>query len=115
MVARLWGTANGTPVVFSHAEGDRWAVAVPKTADGTWILALWAEDMAGNIGYFATIKLLYSAEDLEGRVEILDVGAGYAPEDIRAVFSVSGPRSALEPRTCLPDGRPRSSGRRRNT
>jgi len=91
MVARLWGTANGTPITFSRGSGDTWVTTVPDSGAGTWVLALWAEDEAGNVGYFATVRLLYSARDLRWSAQILELGHGVAQEDVQAIFSVGGP------------------------
>lgn len=96
MVARLWGTANGVPVVFSRiGETDRWSVTVPNQGVGTWVLALWAEDYAGNIGYLATIKLLYSAKDLQWRAEVLDVGAGVTEDEVLYLFGFQPMRAEI--------------------
>ena len=91
MVARLWGTANGTPITFTRGSGDTWVTTVPDSGSATWVLALWAEDEAGNQGYFATVKLLYSARDLRWTARILDLGHGVAQEDVGALFSMGGP------------------------
>lgn len=93
MVARIWGTANGTPITFSRGTGDTWVTTVPDSGTGTWVLALWAEDEAGNQGYFATVKLLYSARDLRWTARILKLGQGVAPEDVGALFAVEEPKS----------------------
>lgn len=98
MVARLWGTANGTPVIFSRTgEPDQWSAAVPNSGTGTWVLSLWAEDEAGNVGYFATVKLLYSAKDLQWQARILDLGSGVTAEAVQAVFRVSAVLDQEEP------------------
>lgn len=87
MVARLWGTANGMPVIFSRIEEtDQWSVAVPDTGNGTWVLALWAEDYAGNVGYLATVRMLYSAKNLRWEAEVLDVGAGVTEDEVLHLF-----------------------------
>ena len=97
MVVRLWGTANGNPVEFVHQAGDIWVGTVPNTGAGTWVISLWAQDEAGNVGFFATIELLYSAKDLRWEVKVLELGAGVAEEDVRAVFGIAGPLDRLEP------------------
>lgn len=91
MVTRLWGTINGWPVTFTRLEGDTWTCQVPRSDTGTWVIALWAADEAGNIGYYATVRFTYTAKDLSWKIEILDLGAGVSPEDVAATFGISGP------------------------
>lgn len=82
MIARLWGSCNGTDIICSHESGDRWATIVPASEDGTYIVELWAEDEAGNRGYFATVKIAYDTSKLCFKVEILEVGTGFTMEDV---------------------------------
>lgn len=91
MVTRLWGTINGWPVTFSRLEGDTWTCLVPRSDTGTWVIALWAADEAGNIGYYATVRFSFTAKDVSWKIEILDLGAGVSPEDVAATFGISGP------------------------
>ena len=51
---------------------------------------LWAEDHAGNIGYFATIKFTYDTTQLCMAVEILEVGAAFTMEEVLAALQGDG-------------------------
>ncbi|MDO4170790.1 MAG: PF13754 domain-containing protein [Lachnospiraceae bacterium] len=62
MVKRVFGSCNGKDIILTE-NGDRWNTLVPTDTDGTFVVDLYAEDEAGNIGYFATI--LYTV-DLNG-------------------------------------------------
>lgn len=95
MVVRLTGTVNGWPVEFVRKDGDTWTGTVPGSDTGVWVIALWAEDDAGNTGYYATVRFRYTAKDLGWRIEILGLGAGVRPEEVRALFGVSGPEEAV--------------------
>lgn len=86
MVVRLWGTCNGADIICTPAAWGRWETTVPAAPDGTYIIALWAEDEAGNQGYFATIKLTFDPSRLCFAVEILDVGTGFTVEDVKRVL-----------------------------
>lgn len=48
MVTRVYGLANGTEVIFSHAEGNAWEITVPWTDDGKYTAEIFAEDEAGK-------------------------------------------------------------------
>ena len=75
MVARLWGTCQGQDVLFSPTEDGRWTCWVPASPTGAYSLQLWAEDLAGNVGYLATIRLAFDPAGLCCRVEILAIGS----------------------------------------
>ena len=59
MVARLWGTCQGQQVTFQPGADGRWTCRVPASPTGAYSLQLWAEDLAGNVGYLATIRLAF--------------------------------------------------------
>ena len=75
MVARLWGTCQGQQVTFQPGAAGRWTCRVPASPTGAYSLQLWAEDLAGNVGYLATIRLAFDPAGLCCRVEILAIGS----------------------------------------
>lgn len=87
MVVKLWGTCNGAEIICTHAEGERWETIVPSDVNGTYIIELWAEDEAGNRGYFATIKITYDPTKLCFSVEIIGVGAAFTVEEVIRVLA----------------------------
>lgn len=94
MIKRIWGTCNGSDVIYAHEGGERWETAVPAAEDATYIIELWAEDEAGNRGYFATIKIAYDTSKLCFTVEIVELGAGFTVEDV--CRALAGDRFAAE-------------------
>jgi hypothetical protein len=87
MVVRLWGTCQGTEIGFTRTEGERWTTTVPASANGTYIIELWAEDAAGNVGYFATVKITFDPSTLCMKLEISDVGELWSIDEVRRVLS----------------------------
>ena len=75
MVARLWGPCQGQQVTFQPGADGRWTCRVPASPTGAYSLQLWAEDLAGNVGYLATIRLAFDPAGLCCRVEILAIGS----------------------------------------
>ena len=86
MIARLYGKCNGYNIVFEPNERGRWETAVPVSEDKTYIIELWAEDLAGNVGYYATIEIFYDSSSLEMRFRLVDVGPMFRELDIDTVF-----------------------------
>lgn len=75
MIRRLWGTCQGEEVTFSLAGERMWTATVPSRDDGYYILEIWAEDTAGNTGYFATVRLAFDPGSLLCKLQILSVGS----------------------------------------
>lgn len=86
MVTSLWGKCNGYDIVFVPNERGRWETAVPVSVDKTYIIELWAEDQAGNVGYYATVEVFYDSSSLEMRFRLVDVGPMFRELDIGTVF-----------------------------
>lgn len=95
MVAVLYGKCQGQDIRFTRNEAGRWETAVPATQNGTYIMELWAEDLAGNRGYFATIKLAYDTSKLCVAATVLDIGMDFTVEDVRQILADGGIRQAL--------------------
>lgn len=106
MVTRIWGTCQGKDVIFSPGEDGLWRCAVPATASGSYVIELWAEDGAGNVGYLATILLAFDLDKLVCRIEILDVGTMLSRDALENMLVGSGPRAAPleDPFSCARDG-----------
>ncbi|MDO5539398.1 MAG: PF13754 domain-containing protein [Eubacteriales bacterium] len=68
MVARVYGNANGQTVIFTHVQGDKWEAIVPFDEDGEYVVELWAEDEAGNIGYACTMLFVISGHAVQGYI-----------------------------------------------
>jgi hypothetical protein len=86
MVVQVWGKCDSQDIIFAQNQAGRWEAAVPASPTGAYIIELWARDEAGNVGYLATVKLAYDPTRLCFRVEILEVGANFSMEDVRALF-----------------------------
>lgn len=86
MIARLYGKCNGHDVVFNKIEEGRWSVAVPASPTRVYVIELWAEDLAGNVGYYATVEAYYDSTMLEMRFRLIDIGPRFRELDIRTVF-----------------------------
>lgn len=96
MVVRLYGTCQGQPIEFTRTDAGRWETAVPASPTGSYIFELWAEDAAGNTGYFATVRLTYDPNDLCFRFEILDVGTAFTWEDVAQTLCMDGLQANLD-------------------
>ena len=70
--ARVYGLANGTEVIFSHAQGDAWEIPVPWTEDGKYIVEIFAEDEAGNTSHVCKVMFVISGHEI--RAYVMDMG-----------------------------------------
>lgn len=95
MVVRLYGTCQGQPIEFTRTDAGRWETAVPAFPTGSYIFELWAEDAAGNTGYFATVRLTYDPNKLCFRFEVLDIGTEFSWEDVAQTLCLDGIRAKL--------------------
>ena len=75
MVVRVYGSANGVDIVFTPIGDDRWECAVPKFPSGEYVVDLYAEDEAGNIGYAATMLFVVNAKHIVTKIEWLKIAA----------------------------------------
>lgn len=84
MVVRLYGKCQGRDINFQlNGASGRWETAVPASPSGIYIIELWAEDAAGNVGYFATIEVTFDSSKLCVSIKILDVGASFTMQDVK--------------------------------
>ena len=75
MVVRVYGSANGVDIVFTPIGNDRWECAVPKFPSGEYVVDLYAEDEAGNVGYAATVLFVVNAKHIVTKIEWLKIAA----------------------------------------
>lgn len=55
MVKRVYGTVDNTQITFTYNESSgRWEAIAPDNLEGTYQVALYAEDEAGNVTYITT-------------------------------------------------------------
>ncbi len=73
MVSRVWGKADGIEIMLEKGEEGRWTGLLPQSEDGEYIVELYAEDLAGNIGYYCTMLFAISGHTMRGHV----VSRGY--------------------------------------
>lgn len=89
MVIRVYGSVNGSDVVFTSLGDDLWDVAVPKLPGGEYVCDLYAEDDAGNIGYAATILFIVNAKHIITEIRWLRFSADPAMRELEAVGKVA--------------------------
>lgn len=75
MVTRVYGSTNGVDIVFTPLGDDRWECVVPKFPSGEYVVDLYAEDEAGNIGYAATMLFIVDAKHIITEVRWLNIAA----------------------------------------
>lgn len=91
MVKRLYGTVNSVEVSFSYfPDRDIWEVAVPKNDSGRYVVALWAEDFAGNSSYFATILLEINPDIIGFRFKVIDYNLQLSKKEVCKVMESIG-------------------------
>lgn len=84
-IKRVYGTADGTDIIFMYdGPSGRWETTVPRDEDGRYIVALWAEDFAGNTSYYATVLFTVDIKCMRVRIEWLDFGAQFENIKYRA-------------------------------
>lgn len=92
MVVRVYGSVNGGEIVFTPIGEDRWECVVPKISTGEYVVDLYAEDDAGNVGYTATILFVVDAKHIITKIEWLKIAAN---SDI-TLFHVFGKTDATK-------------------
>lgn len=94
-VTNVWGECNGYNVIFSYNDGTgTWDVPVPFAESGEYIITVYAEDLAGNIGYYATLLLVIDKELLRVEIKILDMSAKARKDG----FLMNGSASSMQTR-----------------
>lgn len=85
MVTRVWGKADGAEIVLEKGEDGRWNGLIPWSYDGEYVIELYAEDLAGNIGYYCTMLFAISGHELK----CCRVPRGYISEARKCHFESS--------------------------
>lgn len=93
MVVRVYGSANGVDITFTPIGDDRWECAVPRVPSGEYVVDLYAEDEAGNIGYAATMLFIVNAKHIITEVRWLNIAAN----STLTLFSAFGRSDAPKP------------------
>ena len=93
MVVRVYGSANGVDITFTPIGDDRWECAVPRVPSGEYVVDLYAEDEAGNIGYAATMLFIVNAKHIITDVRWLNIAAN----STLTLFSAFGRSDAPKP------------------
>jgi hypothetical protein len=90
MVKRLWGKCQGADIIFrlADAEAGLWTTTVPASDTGVYIIELWAEDEAGNVGYYATVKITIDLDTMQSSVTILQVASGVTVEEVARTLGI---------------------------
>ena len=71
MITAVWGRADRFDVVFSLSEAGDWRVSVPPDlSDGQYATEIWAENDAGEQGYWTGI--LYMVDSILVCLELRD-------------------------------------------
>lgn len=81
---RVWGKCEGSDIILSEDAG-RWVTTVPA-GKGEYVIELFAEDDAGNAGYMATMLLTYDPTQLCATFKLLDIGAGWSMDAVKATI-----------------------------
>lgn len=89
MVVRVYGSVNGSDVIFTPLGDDLWDVTVPKLPGGEYVCDLYAEDDAGNIGYAATILFIVNAKHIITEIRWLRFSADPAMRELEVVGKVA--------------------------
>lgn len=95
MVVRVYGSANGVDITFTPIGDDRWKCAVPKFPSGEYVVDLYAEDEAGNVGYAATVLFVVNAKHIVTKIEWLKIAANSNVTLFQA-FGKTDARKAIE-------------------
>ena len=93
MVVRVYGSANGVDITFTPIGDDHWECTVPKVPSGEYVVDLYAEDEAGNIGYAATMLFIVNAKHIITDVRWLNIAAN----STLTLFSAFGRSDAPKP------------------
>ena len=103
---RLWGKCGGQDITFSPGADGSWNAAVPSNPSGEYMIEVWAEDAAGNVGYLATLMLTYEPARRCVSTRIVETGETWSVETVTAWLGLAGPRCELrlrrKPQLVLP-------------
>ena len=87
-VKRVWGTADNISLIFQpNEQTGRWEAKVPTDQDGQYVVALYAEDFAGNVAYMATILFIVQLRGLRVDFRLLEVNTHFSFSDVQTFLS----------------------------
>lgn len=87
MIKRVYGTADNISLTFEmDAATGLWQAAVPSDADGEYVVALYAEDEAGNTAYMATVLYTVDLKNLYVSIHVLEYAADVDTAVVDAVL-----------------------------
>lgn len=96
-IRRVWGTADDTQLVFTYSEiTGRWEATVPTPADGRYIVALYAEDMAGNTAYVAKILFTIDLRNMCVTFKVLEINSDTSMREVTTfLISLDGCKKGI--------------------
>lgn len=74
MIKRVWGSCNSVDIIFTRTDTGRWKTIYPVNKSGMYILELYAEDIAGNTGYLATVIFTIDLKNMCITIKFLEDG-----------------------------------------
>ena len=96
-IRRVWGTADDIQLVFTYSETTgRWEATVPTPADGRYIVALYAEDMAGNTAYVAKILFTIDLRNMCVTFKVLEISSEASMREVTTfLISLDGCKKGI--------------------
>lgn len=96
-IRRVWGTADDIQLVFTYSEiTGRWEATVPTPADGRYIVALYAEDMAGNTAYVAKILFTVDLRNMCVTFKVLEINSDASMREVTTfLISLDGCKKGI--------------------
>lgn len=85
-VRSVWGVCGGAEIRFERNAAGQWETTVPAQADNTYVVELWAEDDAGNVGYYATVLFTFDPVSLRYSFRMLDTETKCKLNEMEAQF-----------------------------
>lgn len=86
---KVWGKSNDVDIIFEF-DGLTWTAEVPS-GSGAYTVELWAEDDAGNVSHMTTVLITYDVERMCVSFRVLEIGAGWTENEVRAMFGSLAP------------------------
>lgn len=96
-IRRVWGTADDIHLVFTYSEvTGRWEAEVPIPEDGRYIVALYAEDMAGNTAYVAKMLFTIDLRNMCVTFEVLEISSEASMREVTTfLISLDGCKKGI--------------------
>ena len=71
-IRSVWGVCDGADIRFERNSAGQWEATVPANTNNTYVVELWAEDDAGNVGYYATVLFTFDPVTLQYSFRLLE-------------------------------------------